>query len=273
MATSSGSLAGVAGGVAAPTFQDAMRLAARYFHRSAPASLAGVTLTITDDCPVSGSATFEAQVANTTYTSNGDYVRVAFDACDSGEGAVVDGSLQVTIVNTQGADFLDDPSAMSPNFPYGVEITYGNFAFIDTANGFWAGIAGDIGFTFTAVTSTTPRRAPVAGPRHLDRDRLSARRDAPRRLAAHRRGRDGRVLRSRRRGVRRRPQLSVASAGRWDFDGRVCSTEMNGCLDVVTNPEFRALADAWYPEAGGSFTISNPVAFIQVTALRSRPAT
>ena len=51
-----------------------------------------------------------------------------------------------------------------------------------------------------------------------------------------------------------------------DFDGRMCSTEIGGCIDVVTNPAFWQLATDSYPYVGAIKISDGRGAFVQLAA-------
>ncbi len=269
-ATGGVGLAGVVSGPRARSIndavKDAVKLAAR-FRQPTAASVTGALVSVTENCPGGGTVTHSAFDADglATTTAPHDYVQVAFSGCDLvGDASVfMDGSLRVEIISTDGAPFLHDVANMTSDVTYGVQVTFGNL--IEAwAEGFWFGVNGDVSFLWTAdltghtltwqVAGTSFAEAVGFGTEVYWGSLLTGPGGTGQYSDVYVEEYVGAIT-----------SVSVPSATRWDFDGRTCSTDLNGCLDVVTNPAFRKVAPDLHPSTG-SIEISNGTASIRLTA-------
>jgi hypothetical protein len=200
-----------------------------------------------------------------TTTAAHDYVQVAFSGCDLlGDGSeLMDGSLRVEIVSTDGAPFLDgDVAGMTSGVIYGLEVTFGSLI-MASAEG-WFGMNGDVSFFRTVDQTGYTLTEEIRGTSFIVAAGVGA--DILGGVLLTGPGGAGEysdvhvdeytaVITS----------LSTPSATRSGFGGRVCTTELNGCLDVVTSPLFRQVVPDLHPSTG-SVEISNGTASIQLTA-------
>lgn len=255
MSTSSTALAFGAGrqpGVAAVS--DAIQLAADARHHPALATVAGALAQQTRPCSGGGTVTYSAndQDGNAGTTQAGDYVEVAFAACNE-RSAVTDGSFRVTIDTTSGADLVADVTSITTSESFGLSLAFANY-FVTFADGSWSGMNGDMTIAFAADTAAGTVTYGVSGTSFEE--------------AAY----DGAVTSGLRIGARSgqtgyhdtavevysgmgTPSAHVTEH-RWSMDARVCSTEINGCLSLSTNPQFSQLVQYAYPSSG-ALTVSD----------------
>lgn len=81
-----------------PVLQKAGRLAGTYYQ---------VPVEGTEPCAVTGTVTLSGNLADPNTITEGDTIGAVFDNCDDGDGFVIDGGLQFTIIAIDGDPFTD----------------------------------------------------------------------------------------------------------------------------------------------------------------------
>ena len=113
---------------------------------SAIRSFKGTTGTVTTDavssgsmaCAVSGSVTFSADIASADTLTAGDDISFTYQDCDQGEGAVLDGALEMTVRTFQG-------DAANGSFLMTVDLGMDGFGVLQDGQG--STIDGSLSFT------------------------------------------------------------------------------------------------------------------------------
>jgi hypothetical protein len=246
--------------------KDVLRLAADAFHRPGAASAAGVVSNRTP-CPAGGTRTDSVyqQNANPAITTNGDYVELAFAACNQGQGLVMDGSLRLTVDQTAGDDFVMDARSITTDRAFVLTIAFNNFVTVDTNGGGWSGVDGDIGVSLAVSAANGTITAGISGTEFVEAV-----------------GFEGAVFGMRLAALPGQPKYHdtavetytgmgtinatlVSSSG--DLDARLCTTQLNGCVDIETNPVMVVAPPNQYPNAGGALTVSAGADWVKATAV------
>lgn len=257
-------------GAAAPaprfTVKDALRVAADARHQAGGAAVSGAVQPQTHACQVSGTGTFTVndQDGNPATVQAGDYVEIAYAACNDGRGEVQDGSIRLQFT-TSGTDFVTDVTSITQNASFGLTLVAANMVTVDTATGAWNGMDGDITISYAAnvtagtltysISGASLEAAEGTGDTITDGLLLTG-------VTSGAGYSDVAVETFRGMGT---PGAALTSES-WDLDARMCTVSLGGCLNITTNPAFTITAPNAYP-GSGSLTVSDGTDSITVTAV------
>ena len=261
--TGGASALGAAGAGPRVGVKAALARAAALRAQASPAVLTGVVQSAKQNCDGGGSisGSMNDQDGNPDTTQAGDWVQITYDACKDANGNTGYGSIRIDILRTDGADFMSGPDLMTAGIDYSARLTIDDFATVD-ATGYLSGVDGDatlslrtVGGTDLVETMTGSHIASVEG---------SAGKITAAFLLTGPGGSGGYSM-----GASEyygNGFYSSATEADSDFDGRMCSTEIGGCIDVVTNPAFSQRTYESYPYTGTIKISDGRGAFVQLAA-------
>jgi hypothetical protein len=235
--------------------------------RSSAVALIGVSGSMSQPCDGGGSETvaYSIRDPNGNILQNGDWIQIGFNQCrDSYTLETVTGTIRMLAINVDG-DFpsMDDPTMLTPNFPYAVKITLGDFA-ITAQDGSYFGVNADMTMTIlwnsaTFQLSKSVHGSAIATVAHDGTQVVEAS------LLAAVPGTAGYSFDT----VDTYADVNAYTvvANEWGMSARMCSLELAGCLDVVEDPAFfKRVADG-YPDAGTLRITGASGAYVELTAL------
>jgi hypothetical protein len=245
------------------TVKQALRLVAGARRANAAVLSGVVSASFTVPCAAGGSLTLSMQSGAVGVTTAGDYTQISFEQCTDDFGTVSWGSVRVEITATTGADFLADPTVMAHGVPYGLRMTFADFATV-AASGAWSGMDGDVAVTMTAdqtfhVLTWELSGTSIVGAEGLDDTLLHAFMLAEITPGA---GYSDTFEEWYDHGFDLPP-----TAATWDFDGRVCAHAIGGCLNVTTDPPFSEFPSDLFPNEGTMTIIADTGAFIELAVV------
>jgi hypothetical protein len=257
--------AGILGAVGAgPKASTALALATlARIRRESPAAFTGVTQSQVTPC-TTGDITISATVADGTgaTTSVGDGYQISFNNCTDSLGGRMTGTLGFTITATDGALFMDSPPVMNAGTTYSMAITYGAFAMVDSMGSF-TGIDGNMTVSMLYASGTGWRTETITGSSIVFAAGSNGNITSSFEMAGPTAGGQYSIL-----GGEHYPSglTSFPDAQASGFTARLCSTEMAGCLKVVTNPALEVWDPDLYPSKGTMTFTDDAGRYITLTA-------
>ncbi len=251
---------------AAPRFGvvQAMQYAAAY--RGGAALAGSIQGSFTEPCPGGGKETisFYDPVGDPAVTSAGTSFGMSFDECTDAEGISKDGAFTLTITSAPpGADAYDPASAGTGTMTFGYQLRFTNLVTWAPDMTF-SGVNGDITYDFVVDGSLQQERFTISGQSIAGVEGVGGTVRQAFRLS----GRSGA-------GSSYSETFTLAfadaymytpDATSWGFDGRICTIEMGGCLDLLIDPPFWQLATEAYPYSGTLRIDADNGAYIQIQA-------
>lgn len=244
------------------TIQDAFRVASRLLGKVEPARALGVAVQDGGNCSIRGSGSISGDVKDTANpgANAGDWADFVFNACEDSPGEIMDGVMRLEILATNGANSMDATPAAMPAGTYSARITFANFSILD-ANGGWTGMNGDVTMTLTKDATSITRALSGTGLVYVVYQGTTllegTKMDGPA---------GGNGYRQQRVEVFANGFSTYFTQTRETLNSKVCSVEMAGCVQVVTNSEIIDDTGANHPKAG-SFTITAGNATIRLDIL------
>ncbi|HEX9306546.1 MAG TPA: hypothetical protein VF894_03570 [Anaeromyxobacter sp.] len=262
-----GVFAALAGTKASPGIGilQAMKYAAAYRGDAALASAAS-QLSFTGPCPGGGTETisFYDPDGIPTVTDAGTAFGVSFDECTDEYGVSNDGGFTLTITSAPaGGDAFDPTSGGSGTVTFGFQLRFSNLVTWAPDQTF-SGLNGDVSYDFAVDGTAMQQRFTISGQSLAGVEGVGGAVQHAFRLT----GRSGA-------GSSYSETFTVAyadayldsvDATSWGFDGRMCSSEMAGCLDLLIDPPFWQLASEAYPYSGTLRIDADNGAYIQIEA-------
>lgn len=216
----------------------------------------------------SGQATLDGTVADTTGATlrPGDTFTLTYEDCDNG-AFVKAGQLRVTITSSPDGAFFLDPGTMTSGVRYQMTIVVSSFAEIDRATGAYTALDGDIGVGQTWVAWVgSPGgwlESSIIGSSLAIESGLDG-------VAAESASLSGSLGGSYAMQV---DQLLETGPGDYNplafqtfFTARLCSTALDGCLNVVTDWTLTRFDYDLFPSSGTLRFGDGMGRFVQVTA-------
>jgi hypothetical protein len=274
MASASGVVAGELVQPRPATIRNAFLMAQDALERHGPAIASGAFVSVSRACAHGGTATISGRQQVANQTSANDYVQVSFVACEDADGNRGFGSFRMTILETSGDDFVADAKSITTSERFGLRFAFNDFATVDPS-GAWTGVDGALDVTFVATVDSFD---PIAGGTGSLEFEISGAR-----LVSANGPSIGRVSQAtallpvgadptfHELGRELYTGMGRASAARtgsqFDLDARVCTLEMGGCLNFLTDPTFEQLASELHPHVGALEISDDHLHFVKVTAL------
>jgi hypothetical protein len=279
-----------AGGVASPsgvavgelvqprpaTIRNAFLMAQDALERHGPAIASGAFVSVSRACARGGTATITGRQQVQNQTSANDFVQVSFVACEDADGNRGFGSFRMTILETNGDDFVADVKSITTSERFGLRFAFSDFATVDPA-GAWTGVDGALDVSFVATVDsfdpvaggTGSLEFAISGARLVSASGPSIGR-VSQATALLPVGADptfhelGRELYT---GMGRSSPARTES--QFDLDARVCTLERGGCVNFLTAPIFQKLESDLHPYVGALEVFDDhlPKHFVKVTAL------
>jgi hypothetical protein len=237
------------------------------FRTGGAASVKGVTQPDTQPCAVSGSSTSTVSFADPTLATLavGDSFSVTYNACDDGLGEVSAGTVTVTITACPDGKMFLDPTSMTPGVLYEMTEVATDLVVVDSL-GYYSGTDGDmaVGMVFETDLDGTGGwlTMTVSGNSLAFAEGANGVALASAKLTGLAGGRY--ALES---GMHFPVDLySSPDASSSAFTARICTSDLGGCLDVLTNPAFVVNGYDYYPSSGTMRTTDDAGHFVEVTA-------
>lgn len=234
--------------------------------RRGGASLAGVVYSESGPCEGGGAARFSVSDADDDpyTTGNGDWYEVSFDRCtDPYDGTMIDGTVRIGITATGGGDPFEDPAYVVGKVAFGLDVTFTHFSIFE-ADGTFAALHGDVSVAYTVDGDLDEITYEISGQSIVAVEGYDGEITSASLLS----GADGAGS-----------SYSEELVERWDsafysieevafgFNGRMCSTEIGGCLEIATDPLFAKYADDAYPYEGNLTITADNGAFVRIVAV------
>jgi len=217
---------------------------------------------------VSGSVTYSASITDPYLNTLavGDRFSVTYNACDDGLGEISAGSMSVTITaSPDGQLFLFDPATMTPGALYEMTIVTSDLVVVDDL-GNYSGTDGDmaVGQVFETDLDGTGGwlMMSVSGNSLAFEEGADKVPLASARLTGIAGGRYE---------MESGEHFAVDPSGFPDatssaFTARICTSDLGGCLNVLTNPAFVVQGYDYFPSSGTMRVSDDSGHFVQVTA-------
>lgn len=253
-------------GAAMPRADHRAALALLKKYRARPSvALTGVTGSADEACTVSGHATVSVRFADPSgeTISSGDYFQVTFYACDEGDGFTLTGILKLTFTGTDGLDPTYDPAMLTDDYEYGFQITMTHFAITENATGIYSGTNGDIKYTTVWDDDTFTLTQEISGA-SIANEVGTADAVLESSLLAPVPGTSKYSMYSQQVFTDASAWSLVSDA--WGMSARVCSLELQGCLDLEVDPPFVQDTGAVSPKSGTMRVTGASGAYVQVQA-------
>lgn len=218
--------------------------------RQLPLRISAVMRSQTESCKVSGSVSVTASLADASQDPvlhSGDWIQFTYKQCTDDLGVVVNGILREDLTATDGViPSSSDPYEMTSGFAYGMKVTMVSFS-ISEADGTYAGVTGDMALDLLWNAGTYELSATVHGT-SIAMEAGTGSTVTASSLLAGAGGAGSYSFQSIDEFTD--ATASTLAASQFGASARMCSLELDGCVDLDVDPPLRTLAGDLHPSTG-----------------------